>query len=101
MPEKFSSSEGEDFLKEKYPDLPKSPEVESAVMRQEIRSGEKVKNDTREKVGVYLSRLNEIFNPEDSDKKEVRVDFLKDKIHDKFVIKEIPESYFNQQQKIA
>lgn len=101
MPERFSNSEGEDFLKEKYPDLPKSPEVESAVKRQEIKSGEKAKNDPKEKIGAYLDRLNEIFNPEDTDKKERRVDILKDKLHDKFVIKEIPESYFKQQQKIA
>src|SRR3989344_4678314 len=101
MPEKFSSGESGDFLKEKYPDLPKSPEVESAVKRQEIREGEEVGNDPREKIGAYLDRLNEIFNPEDADKKERRVDFLKDKLHDKFVIKELPESYFKQQQKIA
>ncbi len=101
MPEKFSSSEGGDFLKEKYPDLPKSPEVESAVKRQEIREDEKVGNDPKEKIGAYLDRLNEIFNPEDVDKKERRVDILKDKLHEKFVIKEIPESYFKQQQRMA
>ena len=101
MPERFPSSEGEDFLKEKYPDFPKSPEVESAVKRQEIRTGEKVKNEPKEKIGVYLDRLNEIFNPEDADKKERRVDILKDKLHDKFVLKEVPESYFKQQQRIA
>ncbi|MSU54691.1 MAG: hypothetical protein EXS48_02585 [Candidatus Staskawiczbacteria bacterium] len=101
MPERFPSSEGEDFLKEKYPDLPKSPEVESAVKRQELREGEEIGNDPKEKIGAYLDRLNEIFNPEDADKKERRVDILKDKLHDKFVIKEVPESYFKQQQKIA
>ncbi|MSR78853.1 MAG: hypothetical protein EXS59_01780 [Candidatus Taylorbacteria bacterium] len=103
MSERFSSNEGEDFLKEKYPDLPKSPEVESAVKRHEIREGEEVGNNPREKIGAYLDRLNEIFNPEDADKKERRVDFLKDKLHDEFVIKEdeIPESAFLLEQRIA
>ena len=44
MPEKFPSSEGGDFLKEKYSDLPNSPEVESAVKRHQVRTGEKPKN---------------------------------------------------------
>lgn len=101
MPENFSNNEGGDFLKEKYPDLPKSPEVESAVKRQEIRENEEVGNDPKEKIGAYLDRLNEIFNPENADKKERRVDILKDKLHDKLIIKEVPENYFKQQQKIA
>src|SRR3989344_4173090 len=95
---------GEQFLNEKYPDLQHSAELEGALKRQRIRTGEKPKNKN-EKVGAYLKRLNEIFNPEekDTDKKEFRVDFLKDKLHEKLVIKEedIPEGYFENQQRIA
>lgn len=93
---------GGSFLNEKYPDLQHSPEVEGAVKRQEVRTGEKAK-DKGEKVNAYLDRLEEVFNPDNPDKKERRVDILKDKLHKLFVIKpeEIPESYFNHQKRIA
>ncbi len=102
MPEKFPSSEGGDFLKEKYSDLPNSPEVESAVKRHQVRTSEKPKNK-EEKIEVYLDRLQEIFEHPEEEKRERRVDILKDKLHDKFVIKpeEVPESYFNLQKRIA
>lgn len=99
---------GENFLNEKYPDLQHSEEVESAMKRQEVRTGEKARDKT-EKVEAYLNRLEEIFDVEKSlpagrqAKRERRVDILKDKLHDSFVVKpeEIPESYFNHQKRIA
>ena len=100
MPEKFSGNEGEQFLNKKYPDLQKSPEVESASRRKEVRTGKKPK-DKNEKVGAHLERLEEIFNTDDESKKEFRINFLKEKLRDKFVMKEIPESYFKNQQRIA
>ncbi len=92
--------EGQQFLKEKYQELPNSPEVESAVKRQEIRTGEKVTKKP-EKIGAYLDRLQEVFDNPDEAKRERVVDVLKEKLHEQFVIKEIPESYFVLQQKIA
>lgn len=103
MAEKLRSpeeNEGGDFLKEKYQDLPNSSEVESASKRHEIRTGEKPKNK-QEKIGAYLDRLEEIFENPDEAKKERVIDFVKEKLYEKFVIKEIPESYFKLQQKIA
>ena len=96
--------EGEkSFLEEKYPDLHQSEEVESAAKRQETRTGEKTGQQPKEKIGAYLNRLEEVFNHDNPDKKERRVDILKDKLHEQFVIKseDIPESYFNHQKKIA
>jgi len=92
---------GEQFLNEKYPDLQHSEEVEGAVKRQEVRTGEKAKDKT-EKVEAYLSRLEEVFDVENP-KRERRVDILKDKLHELFVVKpeDIPESYFNHQKRIA
>jgi len=92
---------GEQFLNEKYSDLQASQEVESAVKRQEIRSSEKTR-DKNDKVEAYLGRLEEIFDVENP-KRERRVEFLKNKLHENFVIKpdEIPESYFKHQQQIA
>lgn len=91
------------FLEEKYPDLQQSPEVSSAVKRQEFRTGENVPNRPEEKTEAYLDRLEEVFKPDNPDKKERRVDILKNKLHELFVIKPegIPESYFNHQKKIA
>lgn len=106
---------GESFLNEKYPDLQHSSEVESVVKRQEVRTGEKAKNKG-EKVEMYLDRLEEVFtNPGDSKRErkngmltgearmERRIDILKNKLHELFVVKpdEIPESYFNHQKRIA
>ncbi len=107
MPEGEKSQEhiGEKFLDEKYKDLANSPEVESAAMRQELLLQEESPKNKKEKIQAYLNRLDEIFNPEegDEDKKDVRVNFLKDKLHEKFIImeKDIPESYFKNQQRIA
>ena len=91
------------FLEEKYPDLPKSEEVASAVRRQDRRGGEKVKPQPKEKIEAYLDRLDEVFNPKDPEKRERRVGILKDKLHKLFVIKseDIPESYFEHQKRIA
>jgi len=95
--------EPKEFLEEKYPDLQQSSEVESAVRRHEVRTGEKAKQQPKERIEAYLDRLEEVFNPGNPDKRERRVDILKDKLHELFIIKpeEIPESYFNNQKKIA
>lgn len=92
---------GEQFLNERYPDLQGSQEVESATSRQDIRTGEKAK-DKNEKVEAYLSRLEEIFDVENP-KHETRVEFLKNKLHENFIVKsdDIPDSYFKHQQQIA
>ncbi len=51
----------------------------------------------------YLDRFNEILEREDEDKRERGMEALKRVLHDKFVIKpeEIPEGYFENQQRIA
>lgn len=99
MPEKFG---GEQFLSEKYPDLPKSPEVESAAKRKELRTGKKVRNK-HEKVEAHLERLEEIFTHDDPKKFSLRVKFLKDQLHNELVIteKDIPENYWDNQKRIA
>ncbi|MBU3895905.1 hypothetical protein KKG36_01120, partial [Patescibacteria group bacterium] len=95
--------EPKEFLEEKYPDLQKSKEVASAVRRQDRRTGEKVVQQPKERIEAYLDRLEEVFNPDNPDKRERRVSILKDKLHDLFVIKpeDIPVSYFNHQRQIA
>ncbi len=80
-----------------------SPEVESAVKRKRAKEGHHPsdeeylsKTNIDERVQVYLDRLEEIFNEKDIEKKKFRLDFLKQKLYDQFIIKEdeIPESYW-------
>ncbi|MCD6441969.1 hypothetical protein J7L24_00235 [bacterium] len=89
------------FLEQKYPDLEKSPEVNSAVRRQEKRQGERVKRNKR--IEAYLHRLEEIFQVPDERIRERRINILKDKLYDLFIINpdNIPESHFELQKRIA
>lgn len=96
------SIENPDFLKEKY-GLHKSPEVESAAKRTEIRTGEAVPQDPAQRIQNYLERFTGILEREDPRRRERGVEALKHVLHDKYVIKpeEIPEGYFENQRRIA
>ncbi len=87
---------GAEFLADKYPDLNKSPEVESAAKRAEARAGEKVSVEPKARIQNYLDRLKEIVEEENPAKKERGLTALKGILYDKYVIKpeKIPESYF-------
>ena len=91
------------FLKQKFDGLHISPEVESATKRKEVREGSKKITKPTEKIEAHLDRLDEIFSTEDNNKRKFRINFLKDKLHDKFIIKpeDIPESYYDQQRRIV
>src|SRR3989344_5986278 len=92
--------ENPDFLRQKYTELNKSPEVESAARRTEVRTGEKFPMRSAEDADVriqnYLDRLKEIFENPDTEKRERGILFLKQQLHEQFIIKpeEIPEAYF-------
>lgn len=94
--------ENPEFLKQKY-NLHNTPEVESAARRTEARTDEKMPQDPNERIQNYLDRFKKIIDREDSDKRERGMEALKKILHDKFVIKpeEIPESYFENQRRIA
>lgn len=86
-----------DFLKDKYTDLNKSPEVESAARRTKARTDQVLSmTEVDNRIQNYLNRLKEIFENPDVEKRERGIKFLKHKLHDQFVIKseEIPEAYF-------
>lgn len=88
---------GGEFLADKYPDLNKSREIESAVRKAEAESGEKIPDAERgERIESYLERLKGIVEEEDSEKKERGIGILKNMLYDRYVIKpdNIPESYF-------
>ena len=90
------------FLKQKFNNLHTSPEVESATKRKEMKGKEGKITKPTEKIEAHLERLDEIFNTEDNNQREFRVGFLKDKLHDKFIVKpeNIPTSYYEQQRRI-
>ena len=90
-----------DFLQQKYSGLERSPEVTSAVRRQEIRQGEKVKGD--ERIEAYLHRLEDIFKTPDKKPQEQKINILKEKLYNLFVIKpeNVPEGYFELQKRIV
>ena len=90
-----------DFLGQKYTDLNKSPEVESAARRTEIRTGQELTmefcKDPDTRIQNYLNRLKEVFENPDKDKRERGIAFLKQQLHEQFVIKpeDIPDAYFD------
>src|SRR3989344_4956196 len=86
-----------DFLKEKYADLNKSPEVDSAARRTKARTGRELPiMSPDDRIQNYLDRLKEVLENPDKDKRERGIGFFKHKLHEQFVIKpeEIPEAYF-------
>ena len=61
---------GERFLNERFPDLQHSDEVEGAVLRQEVRGGEKARNKDlieslkkeKEQISEGEQKLHNFFN---------------------------------------
>ncbi len=90
--------ENPEFLKNKYTDLNKSPEVESAARRSKARtSTELPMTNVEGRIQNYLDRLKEIFENPDKDKRERGIAFVKNQLHEQFAIKpeDIPEAYFD------
>ncbi|MDO8493678.1 MAG: hypothetical protein Q7S19_04015 [bacterium] len=100
-------SEGAKFLKKNF-DLHKSPEVEAAAKRTEVKTGKKVPQDPEARIKNYFDRLENIITPypleghPDFDRKERNIEMLKRPLFAKFVTKpeDIPESYWKSQEKI-
>ncbi|MCI0614219.1 hypothetical protein L0244_14630 [bacterium] len=85
------------FLKEKYTDLNKSSEVDSAARRTKARTGQELPMMAADdRIQNYLNRLKEIYENPDLARRERGIEFVKQKLHEQFVIKpdEIPEAYF-------
>ena len=64
------SMENPGFLKNKYNDLHKSPEVKSAANAKEVETGEKVSQNPDKQIQSYLDRLEKLVL--DPDKKQSR-----------------------------
>lgn len=90
------------LLKKKY-NLHNTPEVRVAARRTQIRTGEKIPQDPLANIRNYLNRFHEITERKDSADREHGIDAAKRLLHSKFVIRpqEIPESYFENQQRLA
>lgn len=91
-----------ELLKNKY-NLHKSPEVELAAKRTQLRSGEKVPQDPLARIQNYLNRFHDILDQENPDRREHGLDLIKGLFHRKYIVKpnEIPEGYFENQRRLA
>lgn len=87
----------------KYPDLQKSPEVSDAVEKRERLENNQIANDPRTRIEAYMERLENVFFNKDERVRERNTDMLQERIYDAFIIKpeNVPESYFELQQRIA
>lgn len=90
------------LLKDRY-NLHKSPEVDTAARRTRTRTGERVPQDPLLRIQNYLNRFHEITDRQDPQDRERGMDAAKRLLYSKFVIKpqEIPESYFENQRRLA
>jgi hypothetical protein len=91
------------FFAKKVPELHNSEEVADSVEKHTRLTGENISNTPESKIGVYMDRLENVFLNEDEDTRKRNIELLRDSIHEAFVIKrkDIPESYFELQQRIA
>ncbi len=101
----FYMSEGRqnpEFLKDKY-DLHNALEVGSAAKRTEARTKETLSKKPADQIQNYLDRLSEIVDRTNPHLRERGLEAAKEILHNKFVIKpeNIPESYFDNQRRIA
>jgi len=87
----------------KNPELQMSPEVESAVEKQERLTEEQIPNDPADRIEAYMDRLENIFLNPDERVRERNLEMLRDKIYDALITKKenFPDSYFELQQRIA
>ncbi len=97
------TSESNPFLKQKYNDLHRTPDVERVVRRAERKTGEKMPQDPMTRIQAYLDRFKEITERTDPEKREHGIEAIKRLIHRIAVIKpeDIPESAFLLEQRIA
>ncbi len=77
---------GSQFLNEVFK-LNKSPEVESAVNRAEVRKGERVPQNVDTRIQSYLDRLREILHDANPSKREKGRNFLKQMVYGKYIVK--------------
>lgn len=96
-----NSEASNQLLKKKY-DLHKTPEVELAANRHQVRTGERIPQDPLARIQNYLNRFHEIIDREDPKDREHGIDAIKRLFYRKYVIKpeEIPESYWENQRRI-
>lgn len=84
----------------KIPDLQTSTEVESAVWKQELVTGERLPNDPKERIEAYMNRLESVFSDEGNSALKER--YLRVLRNDLIIKPEnVPESYFELQQRVA
>jgi len=94
----------------KQPDLqkPKNEAGEKSDVQKSVEKHQRINdvtlpNEPTERIEVHMERLEKIFLNENEDKRKRNLEMLKPAVYDEFVIgrDEVPESYFELQQRIA
>lgn len=92
-----------EFLIQRYPRLPKSPEVAKAAQRTNRRTNEVIPKEPEAQIQNYLDRFRGIVEREDPKEKERGIKSLKKILTDRYVVRveDIPESYWQSQMRIV
>jgi len=101
------------FLPHKLPKLQREKGVEKTIEREntirEVSNERMVPNNPEERIDTYLNRLHKLFLHHTSDNlqdsaersRERNIELIFTKLCEKFLIKELPESYIDLQKRIA
>lgn len=96
-------SNGPEFLKQRYPGLPDSPEIVKAAIRTASRTGTAVSRDPETRIQNYLDRFKEIVERDDPKERENGITALKKILVSKYVVRveDIPDSYWQAQMRVV
>ena len=91
------------FLKQKYGNLHKSPEAQSAAKRTEKRTGESISENPEARIQNYLNRFNEILGRTDEKQRQQGIEALKKVLTKELIITadNVPYRAFELEQDIA
>ena len=91
------------FLKERFPKLSGSPEVQSASRRSGKRIGQEISREPEARIQNYLDRFKEIIERGDPKKRQRGINALKEILINQYVVRveDIPESYWQAQMQVV
>jgi len=92
------------FLKNRFPGLAKSPEVERTAKRTARKTGEDIPKENYEaRIANYLDRFKEIIERTDPYTRERGIQALKKILTNHYVVhvEDVPESYWNAQMRVV
>lgn len=94
---------GQEFLKQRYPSLANSLEVNANAKRTASRSHTRISKDPEIRIQNYLDRFKEIIDRKDLGEREKGIKAIKKVFVNKFVVRvgDIPDSYWQKQMRVV